>query len=268
MPISNKTRLAKLDGQILDLQYLYQRELDREATLPSKTLLASKGFKYRLDNLYKQRDTLRAFTRNAPSLAQTYAEELSRRNTELDLAEAAYKASEKRYTNKLNEIIMQGITLDNELELKCLHRDMGAARSLFRTKERSVNNWIVKGASTNRAMNRAILSPENLGNPIIPRKARAKAPTHVEPPAYMRAEFGDVLNAPRSRPPGSNGSDDIASEPSIDSVSTEDREQILAGLKLASTPTPESPEPAQLSTEVVAAVNYLDSFKLLSEESK
>jgi hypothetical protein len=261
MPISNKTRLAKLDGQILDLQYLYQRELDREATLPSKTLLASKGFKYRLDNLYKQRDTLRAFTRNAPSLAQTYAEELSRRNTAVDIAETAYKIAEKKYISKIEEITLSGLTPDNELDLKILRRDMGAARSLFRTKERSVSNWLAKGANPDRAINKRILTSENLGKVGRP---RTKLPTHAEPPAYMREEFGDLLNAIKNH----HGDNAIADAPTQNAISDEDKNEILAGLKLASTSPSESPEPVQLSTEVVTAVNYSDSFKLLNEESK
>ena len=149
MANSDKSRLARIDEQIIDVQYLYQRELDREAELQPERrhLLASRGFKYRLDGLYSQRALLRKTTASAPTKAMNYYAELSRRKTVYEDTLAAYEDAKKVYMDKIANIAIIGLNLDNELDLKCMRREIGAMKSLVSSKNRAVNNWIAKGMS-------------------------------------------------------------------------------------------------------------------------
>lgn len=148
MANSFKTRLAQIDEQILDVQYIYQRELDREAEFEPERrhLLASRGFKYRLDKLYAQRAALRKNMCNAPTKAMNYAMEFSNRKSALENAREHLADASKKYEAKLQQIVVLGLAIDSELELKCLRREIGAMRSLVSAKERAMNNWIDKAS--------------------------------------------------------------------------------------------------------------------------
>jgi len=153
MADSSRTRLARIDEQIIDIQYLYQRELDREAELQPerRLLLASRGFKYRLDKLYSQRAALRSTMCNAPTKAMNFANEMSKRETALENAEMHLAYANQMFKNKLAHIAVVGMTIDSELELKGLRREIGAARSLVSSKQRAVNNWQDKAAYSESA---------------------------------------------------------------------------------------------------------------------
>lgn len=153
MANSYKTRLARIDEQIIDIQYLYQRELDREAELcpERRSLLASRGFKYRLDNLYKQRAAARKFIGTAPTKAMNYATELSRRNTEYADACAELEKRTQLYKDRLAAVMLVGMDIDSQLELKGMSRAIGAARSIVSSKNRAVDNWLSKGATAENA---------------------------------------------------------------------------------------------------------------------
>ena len=150
MANSYKTRIAAIDAQIIDVQYLYQRELDREAefTPTQRHLLASRGFKYRLDNLYAQRRVLRQFVSTAPTRAENYAVEMSRRNTEYLEACDDLERTKKVYTDTLTRTVVSGLSIDAELELKCLRREIGAKKSIVASKNRAVDNWTKKGSAS------------------------------------------------------------------------------------------------------------------------
>jgi hypothetical protein len=182
MANSDKTRLAKIDAEIIDVQYLYQRELDREGELSPERrhLLASRGFKYRLDNLYAKRALLRKFIPAAPTKAMNYVTEMSRRRTEYDDVCEEYERALKTFANKIANVALVGLNLDNELELKCMRREIGAMKSLVSSKNRAVNNWLAKGTSTEYS---SVLKTQYMPH----RAKRAQLPEQAAPLALAPA---------------------------------------------------------------------------------
>ena len=77
MAISDRVKLMRMDEDILNLEYLYTRELMREQELNKKNLLMSRGFKYRLDNLKRARNKLKQAISHAPTKRMNYAATLA-----------------------------------------------------------------------------------------------------------------------------------------------------------------------------------------------
>lgn len=88
----DQQRLFKIDAEIIDLRYLYEREKMREIELGKTTLLMSRAFKNRLEVAVRVRTKLAKAMQDNPSQRKTYEIELQRR---LEARENAYADMQK-----------------------------------------------------------------------------------------------------------------------------------------------------------------------------
>lgn len=112
MAISDAKRLARIDGEILDLEYLYTREIMREQEIGKKNLLVSNGYKYRLENLKRARARLREQIVQAPTKKMNYAILLAERKEKLSEAETELEYMNKQYTELMTKVL---VTRDDAL---------------------------------------------------------------------------------------------------------------------------------------------------------
>jgi hypothetical protein len=106
MAISDITRLARIDEQLLELEYLYTRELMREKELNKKNLLTSNGFKYRIDNLRRARQKLKQAMVQAPTKRMNYSYILASKKNKVIEAEAELEYIEGKYVEVMAKLMI------------------------------------------------------------------------------------------------------------------------------------------------------------------
>lgn len=142
----NRQKLMRIDEQILNLEYLYQRELLREAELGKRNLLLSKGFKYRLDSLYKARTTLIKATGMNASKELNYTLVLAERKAAVDEAEQELEVLKQQQVNAgANALLHRSEYYVNEM--KDLNKEIIRQEARIRNKKRALNNWIDKAGN-------------------------------------------------------------------------------------------------------------------------
>jgi hypothetical protein len=136
-------RLMQLDAKILDLEYLYTRELMREQELGKTTLLMSRVFKNRIVLIQRARTKLAQAMQNNPNRRKTYQMELTIRKDELDEAREELDKLEKQ----IGALGLQGGLSGSEYEaseMRRLSREIPVQKRRIASKLRAYENWAKK----------------------------------------------------------------------------------------------------------------------------
>lgn len=135
-------RLVAMDAQILELKYLYEREVQREIVLDKHTLLLSRGFKYRIEKLERARRILAASMETRFSKEATYQVELAIRKNNLLEEEEELERLRKEITRLATEMVTNP-TEQLIYEFKELTREIPRQNMRIRNKKRALNNWLL-----------------------------------------------------------------------------------------------------------------------------
>lgn len=145
----DQQRLIKMDVEILELRYLYEREVMKEIELNKHNLLLSRGFKHRLDKTVKARAILANSMKDRMSSKASFAITYAERKLAMDEAQMQVDQIMKTLANKFQDIkTASALKFDTSLmqyELKVLTKDLNGARTVLRNKERALVNWEASG---------------------------------------------------------------------------------------------------------------------------
>lgn len=144
---TNYARVQKLDEEILDLEYMYQRELAREREVGKTMFLMSRGFKYRLDKLREARKLLRQAISNAPTIRANYIKILSERNAAVQDARDELGSLEVQLKDLMVSALMQA-TDEKVADIAILQSAIKSQKMFILHKENAVNNWIKRESLT------------------------------------------------------------------------------------------------------------------------
>lgn len=136
-------RIMKIDAEILEMQYLYVRELERERELNKHTLLLSRGFKNRIDVMRRSRNHLMKLMKDKPSQTKTYNLELTKRKEELEDAYTDMRGLEKDLKNKSIELLVH-YSDEKAAEFRDVSSEIKKQRTRISNKERALENWAKK----------------------------------------------------------------------------------------------------------------------------
>jgi hypothetical protein len=144
MALTDAQRLARIDEEILDLEYLYTRELMREKELNKRNLLASNGFKYRIENLRRARAKFRLAMKQAPTKRMNYATTLAEKKNKLIEAEEELEYMNKQYKDLMVKVLL---TRDDTLahEAMDLASELKSQRMRVISHDRAVKQFIERG---------------------------------------------------------------------------------------------------------------------------
>jgi wyosine [tRNA(Phe)-imidazoG37] synthetase (radical SAM superfamily) len=131
-------RLAKMDEQIMELEYLYTREVMREKELNKRNLLVSNGYKYRIDNLRRARARLKASIVSAPTKRMLFSITLAEKKAKVEEATQELEYLKKSYQNLMAQVMLtkddniaqQALDLASEIK-KQQARINGYERAVF-----------------------------------------------------------------------------------------------------------------------------------------
>jgi hypothetical protein len=139
----NKQKLMRMDEQILNLEYLYERELLREKELSKHTLLLSRGFRFRLENLYKARQVFVKATGSKVTNEMNYAMTLAERQEAYDDACDELEHLRESHEKAAALVLIQksDVASNNYLDLG---REIIKQEARVRNKRRALDNWINK----------------------------------------------------------------------------------------------------------------------------
>lgn len=145
MPISDRTRLTRIDEEILNLEYLYTRELMREQELNKKNLLLSHGFKYRLDNLKRARAKLCSYMVTAPTIKMNYTQTIADKKNEVVEAEEELDQLKKEYVQIMANVL---VSKDDNTAQRAidLAYEIKVQQRRIKTKEDAVMRFITRGS--------------------------------------------------------------------------------------------------------------------------
>lgn len=142
----------KMDGEILELKYLYERELKEEIMQEKSMFLCSRGIKHRLDKVIKARNLLCANMKNAMNSTHTFTLELAMRKDAVRKAEEALKYLHKDINDAATLLATlqlggsdSALAENASFHYKRLCRELPIAERRIRDKERAVNNWLERG---------------------------------------------------------------------------------------------------------------------------
>lgn len=142
----DQQRLFKIDAEIIDLRYLYEREKMREIEIGKSTLLMSRVFRNRLDAAVRVRTKLAKAMKDNPTQRKTYEIELQRR---LEARETAYDEM-NRLSGQLRELTNTLTMLPNDAytlsEFNRLAHEVPIQKRRIAACERSYNSWAGKTA--------------------------------------------------------------------------------------------------------------------------
>lgn len=146
----DQQRIVKMDVAIMELRYLYERELQHEIMVDKHQLLMSRGIKYRIDKLVSARAQLQSSMKSRMTKSNTYAVELAQRKEAVDNAQKQVDEIISKLASKLHELQqMEAVgvkpTEAQVYEYKYLIRDLPKARMTLVNKERALTNWLVDG---------------------------------------------------------------------------------------------------------------------------
>lgn len=141
MALTDQKRLIKLDEQIIDLEYLFTRELMREEELNKHTLLLSRGLKHRIDKLRSARAMLRKKISKAPTYSASYHAVLAERKEELRVHEDELSRLKKDYETAMARMLFDK-SEENATEVIELSRAIKSQKTRTLNKERAVQNWM------------------------------------------------------------------------------------------------------------------------------
>jgi len=146
MGISISAQLARIDAEIMELRSLLEYQLQKEASEGKRTLLVSKGIRYRIKNLETKRGALQRRYRSAPSMQMTYAVELANRENALRVEEEELARVKQSLDDLLLRQTIQSLNEDVNLtsEIRAISKDIEGQRTRVRNKERALVNWIAK----------------------------------------------------------------------------------------------------------------------------
>lgn len=160
----DQQRLMKIDGEIMELKYLYEREVAEEIRTDKSMFLCSRGIRHRLDKMIKARNLLCANMKGAMNSSHTFTLELAVRKeavreTEDDLARLHVEINDA--ATLLATLKLGGTDskhADNAaFHYKSLCRELPVAERRVRDKERAVNNWLERGKDKCQKMSDAKL---------------------------------------------------------------------------------------------------------------
>lgn len=144
-------KLMRLDAEILELRYLHERELMRESELNKHTLLASRGFKYRIENLLRARALYAKSVKLAPLKSMTFAMELANRKNEVEVA-VEELGRLKQTIASMGAALMAAPSENSLYEFNELKKELKAQELRIRNKERAVTNWLTRGEKQSQAI--------------------------------------------------------------------------------------------------------------------
>jgi hypothetical protein len=175
----NKQKLMRIDEQILNLEYLYERELLRECELNKHTLLLSKGFRYRLDNLYKARQMLVKNMGVSATREMNYKMTLAERQTSYDDAIAELDRLKTQQINATAEMLFHQTDYYKQQYTE-INKEIIKQEARIRNKKRALDNWVDKAGNVQTTERKlpVQMDAEEIANTII--KANEAYQKHVD----------------------------------------------------------------------------------------
>jgi hypothetical protein len=208
MGVKDTTRLLRLDERIVDLEYLYQRELMREQELNKRTLLMSRGFKYRIENLRKAREKLRKSMSRAPSQEMRSMMILAEKKHALEEAQKELEYLKNGYKNLMTQVM---VTKDDYIAQQALDMASEVRKQQSRVSgyELSVTRYLER--SSTKETPRARHNPERDAKQILnstkeisqrdPRELLGQDPNWNRTAASVSMDsISGLLNAPTFEP--------------------------------------------------------------------
>ena len=180
MAISNLQKLMRIDEELMDLEYLYTRELMREKEINKTTFLASRGFKYRIDNLRAVRARLRSIMVQAPTKKMNFIKTLADKRALVVEAEEELKVLQKQYAELMTRVL---VTRDDSLAQQAidLAYEIKVQQRRIKVKENAVDRCLERGAALDQKVHtresikynperdkslKHVESPENISQPM------------------------------------------------------------------------------------------------------
>lgn len=134
----------KIDLEISDLKYLYERELRTEALEDKHMFLYSRAILNRMDNMIKARNMLALSMRSAKNTKQTYYLELQYRKEAVEAAQRDLAEVNTQYEEAVQAMVVSQ-SENNKAQMLMYQREIPRQQRRIRDKERAVQNWLERG---------------------------------------------------------------------------------------------------------------------------
>lgn len=139
-----QARLMKLDAEILDLRYLYERERMREIDMGKRTLLLSHAFKNRLDAAIRARNRFAGAMKIKLTQRTSFAIVSVQKKEEYENAVKELEILNSNMRNIAAGLLINPGNPDEEFKFKEICHEISIQKRRVVMRERSYMNWLKK----------------------------------------------------------------------------------------------------------------------------
>lgn len=137
-------RFIKIDAEMIEVEYEYNKALEYEQETGKKTLLRSKTLKYKYSQLQRMRANLERSVSGRISRTQTYSAMLEDRKIAVLEAQAEVDYIENNIAQLGARALVMPKNLEIQLEFGVQRAALRSAKIILGNKERAVMNWLRK----------------------------------------------------------------------------------------------------------------------------